>query len=132
MIRKLAITLGVLVFGLLLPILEIGPTHVFNPDWPPHARLHEVWQLLTNSGLAAVCLLMVWVRGMYIPASVIGLCVMGGAVGAHLLEGSYGGALVYAGGPSLTLMGVSGALLIPLVAVVLFSGAILASVQKKR
>jgi len=132
MIRKLAITLGVLVFGLLLPILEIGPTHVFNPDWPPHARLHEVWQLLTNSGLAVVCLLMVWMRGMLVPASVIGLCVMGGAVGAHLLEGGYGGALIYAGGPSLAVMGVPGALLIPLLAVALFSGAILGSVLKKR
>lgn len=129
MIRKLVVTLGVLVFGLVLPFLEVGPTHVFNPDWPPHARLHEVWQLTTNSSLAVLCLLMVWVRRLYILPSVVGLCVMGGVVVAHGLEAAYGGALIYDGGPSLALLGVPGALLIPLATIALFSGVIAASLR---
>lgn len=132
MIRKLAITLGVLVFGLLLPILEIGPTHVFNTDWPAHARLHEVWQLITNSSLAVLCLMMVWLRRLYVLPSLIGLCVMGGVVVVHGLEAAYGGALIYAGGPSLALLGVPAALLIPLVAVTLFGGVIGASLWQRR
>lgn len=132
LIRKLAITLGVMVFGLLLPILEIGPTHVFNADWPAHARLHEVWQLITNSSLAVLCLLMVWMRRLYILPSIIGLCVMGGVVIAHVIETRYGGALIYAGGPSLALLGVPAALLIPLVAVTLFGGVIVGTLWPRR
>lgn len=132
MIRKLAITLGVVVFGLLLPVLEIGPTHVFNADWPAHARLHEVWQLITNSSLAVLCLMMVWIRRMVILPSIIGLCVMGGVVIAHVIEARYGGALIYPGGPTLALLGIPGALLIPLIAVTLFGGAIAASLWPRR
>jgi hypothetical protein len=27
------------------PLLEANVAHVLNPEWPPHARLHEAWQL---------------------------------------------------------------------------------------
>ena len=39
-----------------VPILDINATHVFNPDWTPHVRIHEVWQLLTNSSLGVLCI----------------------------------------------------------------------------
>ncbi len=48
MISKIFITLGVLVYAVIVPYLKIKASHVFNPLWPPHARLHEVWQLSTN------------------------------------------------------------------------------------
>lgn len=129
MFARLLVTFGLLIFGLLLPILEIGDTHVFNPAWPPHARLHEVWQLTTNSSLAIVGLWLVWARGRIIMASIIGLCVMGGVVIAHLIEARYGGALVYSGGAGLALFGISAAFLIPLVAMSSFVLAVIASRQ---
>ncbi|MDO8295902.1 MAG: hypothetical protein Q7T19_05605 [Caulobacter sp.] len=129
MFARLLVTFGLLIFGLLLPLLEIGDTHVFNPDWPPHARLHEVWQLVTNSSLAIMGLWLVWARGRIIMAGAIGLCVMGGVVIAHLIEARYGGALVYSGGPSLALFGISAAFLIPLAAM---SSFVLAMILGRR
>lgn len=59
MIDRLLTTSGLLVPLILLPVLEVTDTHVFNPTWPPHARLHEVWQLTTNVGIALVALWLV-------------------------------------------------------------------------
>lgn len=42
-IPKLLVTIGILFYALAVPLLEINATHVFNPEWVPHARLHEVW-----------------------------------------------------------------------------------------
>lgn len=132
MLAKLLVTFGLLVFGLLLPVLEVGDTHVFNPDWPPHARLHEVWQLITNTSLAVVGLWLAWARGKIILPGVIGLCVMGGVLGAHLIEARYGGALVYSGGPSLAILGAPLAALIPLAAVLSFALAMILSHRSTR
>jgi hypothetical protein len=38
MIDRILATLGLLGLLVLLPVLEIRDTHVFNPSWPPHAR----------------------------------------------------------------------------------------------
>lgn len=56
MIPKIFITLGVLVYAIVVPYLEINASHVFNPEWVPHARLHEVWQLVTNCAIGVVAL----------------------------------------------------------------------------
>lgn len=124
MIDRVMTTLGLLVLLILLPVLEIRDTHVFNPDWPPHARLHEVWQLSTNAGIALVGLWLVWRRGAVQLAAVLGLCMIGGALVAHALAPSYGGALVYPGGPTAGIAGVSLALLAPLATCLVFGIAI--------
>ncbi|BFN28172.1 hypothetical protein PSCT_04341 [Pseudomonas sp. SCT] len=62
MLAKLIITFGALLYGLGVPLLEINQTHVFNPQWEPHMRLHEVWQLATNSALALLALWLAWAR----------------------------------------------------------------------
>ncbi|MDM8349506.1 hypothetical protein P8H27_11430 [Pseudomonas sp. sp1636] len=56
LLAKLIITLGALLYGLGVPLLEINSTHVFNPSWEAHARLHEARQLATNSALALLSL----------------------------------------------------------------------------
>lgn len=43
-----------------LPFMEIGETHLINPDWPSHARLHDAWQLLTNGALLILAFFLVW------------------------------------------------------------------------
>lgn len=123
---KVLVTIGVLVFGAIIPILEISPTHVFNPDWTPHVRFHEVWQLMTNSALAALSLWLVWRRNEIMLASVIGLCVMGGILASHALSGFYGGSLTYPGGLDQTVLGLHITVVIPLVSVLLFGSAMIA------
>ena len=44
-------------FAIIVPVLELNDTHLTNPHWPEHARLHEAWQLLTN---ALIVLLAAW------------------------------------------------------------------------
>lgn len=124
MTAKLLVSVGLMVFGALLPVLEISDTHVFNPDWPPHARLHEVWQLITHSSLALIALWLVWARGAIPLAGAIGIAVMGGVLAAHALSGTYGGALTYPGGPETTVLGLHVTVLVPLLAIALFSAAI--------
>jgi hypothetical protein len=123
MTARILATLGLLVFGALIPFLEINDTHVFNPDWPPHARFHDVWQLLTNAGLAALCLWLVWVRGAIRLPALIGMWVMGSVVIAHALGPVYDGYVTYEGGSELVLLGLPLGVVIPLVAVVLFIAA---------
>jgi hypothetical protein len=108
------VTLGVLVYALVVPILEINDTHVFNPEWPAHARLHEVWQLTTNSAIGALSLWMVWARRDVVLPGVLALLVMGGFLVAYVFQDSYGGSMQLAmdqdertlAGVSIGLLGV--------------------------
>ncbi|MDZ4379734.1 MAG: hypothetical protein U0942_00160 [Parvibaculum sp.] len=120
---RLLMTAGILVFGLLIPILEVNATHLFNPDWPQHARFHDAWQLLTNSSLAVLCLWLVWARGQIALSALIGTCVMGGVVLAHALGDLYEGYATYEGGTELALLGLPAAVAIPLAAVAMFAAA---------
>ncbi|MBR0781068.1 hypothetical protein [Bradyrhizobium iriomotense] len=124
---KMLVTIGVLIFGAVIPILEISVTHVFNPEWTPHMRFHEVWQLITNCALAALSLWLVWRRGQIMLASIIGLCVMGGILASHALSSLYGGSLTYPGGLERNILGLHITEIIPLVSVVLFASAIVAT-----
>ena len=123
---KVLVTIAVLIFGAIIPILEISPTHVFNPDWSPHMRFHEVWQLITNSALAALSLWLVWRRDEITLASIIGLCVMGGILASHALSGLYGGSLTYPGGLERHILGLHITAIIPLVSVLLLVSAMIA------
>ena len=107
MLAKLFITLGALTFGLGVPILEINPSHVFNQDWTPHARIHEVWQLMTNSTLAVVCLWLVWVREQVVLPAIIGLTITAGFLVAFIIRGSYGGSMKYLDGSEKLVLGIN-------------------------
>lgn len=62
MLTKLVITIGVLVYGLGVPLQELNQTYVLNPAWEAHERLREVWQLATNTALAVLSLWLAWTR----------------------------------------------------------------------
>lgn len=104
MLARVLVTLGVAIFAIVVPALEINASHVFNPEWPPHARLHEVWQLTTNCAIGALCLWLAWIRGNVRLAGVLTIIVMGGALFAHAIEDSYGGSLA-SGNIGRTLLG---------------------------
>ena len=57
-----------ILFTLIAVAIAIGPmvadfnrTHATNPLWPPHARFHVVWQVLSQAGVSAVILYLLWV-----------------------------------------------------------------------
>jgi len=104
---KLIITLGALLYGLGVPLLEINPTHVFNPTWEAHARLHEVWQLATNSALALLSLWLVWVRNNIRLPSILAMLVTGGFLFAYLVRDGYGGSMVLSDGSEKMLFGLN-------------------------
>ena len=39
---RILITLGTLLYGIAPLIADLNASHVLNPDWPPHSRLHMV------------------------------------------------------------------------------------------
>lgn len=107
MICRLLVTFGALIWGLGVPYLEINDTHVFNPDWTPHALIHEVWQLFTNTGLAGLAFWLVWVRDEVIQGAIIGLFITGGFLAAFLIRNTYGGSMKYLDGSEKTLAGLN-------------------------
>lgn len=104
MIPKIFITIGVLVYAILVPYLEINASHVFNPAWVPHARLHEVWQLVTNCSIGAVALWLAWSEKSIRLSSILNITVMGGVLVAHALADFYGGDIL-SGNVSKTILG---------------------------
>ena len=94
MIARILITFGVLIFAVVIPVLEINATHVFNSSWPAHARFHEVWQLTTNCGIGFLCLWLAWFKNKIPLASTLIILVMGGVLFAHGIQDIYGGTIL--------------------------------------
>ena len=107
MFSKILLTLSILIYALVVPILEINPTHVFNLEWPPHARLHEVWQLLTNSTIGLFCLWLTWCKQEVRLPSMLTFMITGGFLVAYVIRGSYGGSMVLSDGSEKTLLGIN-------------------------
>lgn len=105
--RKLAVAFAAILFGLVVPILEVNATHLFNPLWPSHARLHEGWQLLTNSLLAILCLWLACGEGRVRAAAALALVVVGGFLAAWALGPLYGGDMLHTDGGQIAIGGIN-------------------------
>ena len=104
MISRILITICVLIFAVVIPILEVNASHVFNSSWPEHARFHEVWQLITNCGIGLLCLWLVWLKNNVQLASILVVLVMGSILVAHAIQGLYSGSIL-SGNISKTILG---------------------------
>ena len=96
-------TVATLMYGIIPPIVDLTETHVFHPDWMPHARMHVVWLLGTNTAISMVALYFLWLRktnrafGVRI-SGVLGLCVYGGFMLSAFTASLYGGSMSDKGG----------------------------------
>ncbi|PKG97123.1 hypothetical protein [Paraglaciecola sp. MB-3u-78] len=131
MISRILITYCVLIFAVVIPILEVNASHVFNSSWPAHARFHEIWQLITNCGIGLLCLWLAWLKNKIQLASVLVVLVMGGVLVAHAIKGFYSGSIL-SGNMSRTILGMELAAFAASVAVAMaIRAAILESRSKK-
>ena len=73
---RLLTSLCLILAGIGPLLLDIGDTHLFNPDWDEHSRVHEVWRLATNFMIAFLGLYLIWKKNMHAIASLLSLCMI--------------------------------------------------------
>ena len=89
-----------LIGGGILPILvDVNTSHLLNPDWDSHARVHEAWRLSTNFLVFSLGIFLLWFKNKEILAGLVSLCIHLGFVIAATLMPLYGGEPVGAGIP---------------------------------
>ena len=94
---KYLTTLCLIVGGIVPIIVDISSSHLFNPDWDAHARVHEVWRLSTNFLIFGLGIYLLWVKKNEVISGVLSLCIHLGFVFAAVTMSSYGGVAVGAG-----------------------------------
>ena len=124
----ISVILNAIVFALLIPVLELNSSHLLNPLWPSHARLHEAWQLLTNASIAIFALYLVYSRKSIMIG--IRLCLITGVsfLIAWALGSTYGGSMLHSDGTQMAIAGVNVAVII----VAILTGLLVASDFRER
>lgn len=107
MTSKILITIGIFFYAVVVPFFEINDSHVFNPAWEPHARLHEVWQLSTNISIGIFSLWLTWAKNNLRLAALMTIFVTGGFLAAYWLRDYYGGSMVLSDGSEKTILGLN-------------------------
>jgi hypothetical protein len=74
-------------------------------EWHSHGRLHNVWQLITNSMVGIFCLWLVWARNEIRLPALLSALVTGGFMMAYLLRGFYEGSMKRSDGSEVTVFG---------------------------
>jgi hypothetical protein len=87
-------TVAALVASVLPILVDISESHLLNPEWPSHARVHEVWLLATGTGVGIVALWLIWMRPRLVLATILITCILGGFLVAAATAPLYGGVLV--------------------------------------
>ena len=125
MIGKLLVSVGIVFYAVVVPVFEVNGSHVFNSAWEPHARLHEVWQLFTNTAIGLYSVWLVWGRSNLKLASLLTLFVTGGFLLAYWLRDGYGGSMVLSDGTEKLIMGMNMGLFAYALAIILAGVAIM-------
>jgi hypothetical protein len=98
LLGRVLVSLGTVIAGFVPLNADLSPSHVFNPEWPAHAKFHEVWLLSTGGLLALVALYFIWLyrsspRLGIALAAVLGSVQLGGFFIAAATASLYGGKL---------------------------------------
>jgi hypothetical protein len=105
-IPKLLTSLCLILSGIGPLLLDIGDTHLFNPDWDEHSRVHEVWRLATNFMIAFLGLYLIWKKNMHSIASLLSLCMILGFMISVITMPFYNGLAVGNGIDELSPFGI--------------------------
>lgn len=106
-LARCLVTVGIIFYAVAVPFLEWNSSHVFNPEWPSHARLHEVWQLATNCGIGLFSLWLVWFKDRLRLAGLMTLLVTGGFFIAYYFRSVYGGSMLISDGTEKLVLGIN-------------------------
>ena len=98
LLTKVMLTLATLGYSAIPAIFDSNETHVTNPSFPGHARLHIVWQVSSYVYVALLALYLIWTAGADTRPLWLALFLCAAAYGgfwtAVLSRPAYGGALV--------------------------------------
>ncbi|MEH6715155.1 hypothetical protein [Parasphingorhabdus flavimaris] len=111
----IVVTLSALISGIVIPVLELNETHLFNPDLPAHARLHEAWQLMTNSALSALAVFLIWSGRAPRLAIILSLLISVPFLLAFAASATYGGSMLHSDGTQLAVWGMNLGVLVALI-----------------
>ena len=106
MIAKVLTSLCLILAGMGPLLLDIGDTHLFNPNWDEHSRVHEVWRIATNSMIAFLGLNLIWKKNMHSIALLLSLCMILGFIIAVITMPFYNGLAVGVGIDELKPFGI--------------------------
>ena len=87
-------------------LIDVGITHLLNPDWDAHARVHEVWRLSTNTFIAFLGLYLIWIMQKELLAALLSLCLLLGFWVSVLLMPFYDGLAIGQGVNELEPFGI--------------------------
>jgi hypothetical protein len=66
MLMPLSSRIIFIALGILMPVgahlADFNATHIFNPDWPPHAKFHGAQTLMLSVLLGGMTILVAWRR----------------------------------------------------------------------
>jgi hypothetical protein len=105
MTARIILTIGTLIYGVAPLFADLNTSHVFHPEWTPHARFHMVWLLSTNTAIALFSLYLIWRKGQLYLAGFLGLLVLGGFWIAAFTRHYYQGSFSDVDGIDLSLLG---------------------------
>ena len=105
---KILISVVTLIYGIVPIIADVNETHLLNPEWSAHARVHGAWFLFFGGAMAVMSLFFIWVKDwIYIPCFV-GLMFATGFWVAFLTAPLYGGSLTDPNAMETKVLGLEG------------------------
>ncbi|MEM0976877.1 MAG: DUF6640 family protein [Pseudomonadota bacterium] len=132
LVVKIAITCVTLIYGVLPAIADLNETHLYNPGWSPHARVHGVWFLVFGASMAFTSIYFVWVKDNLVLPIFVGLMFASGFWVAFLTSGLYGGALVDENGVEARVLGLESNVFVFSVVTIVLLSALAFAVKKER
>lgn len=108
----LSVALCAFIFAGLIPVLETGDTHLVNPDWPSHARLHQAWQLLENAAISILALILVWKDIAPRLGIALGLILSTSFLLAWLTGSIYSGSMVHSDNTEIAIGGINAGVIV--------------------
>ena len=103
---KYITSLCLLVGGIVPIVVDVGSSHLFNPDWDAHARVHEVWRLSTNFLIFGLGIYLLWAKKNEVLSAFLSLCIHLGFVFSAATMSLYGGAAIGEGVPEPSVIGI--------------------------